>query len=131
MPALGLNHFNLRADPALTEALCRFYVDVIGMHIGPRPPFNFHGYWLYLGEQPVLHLVQAPAGEVRQAGVRGTFDHVAFTCTDLHATEARLAGMGLAYRKAFIPGARVCQLFLTDPAGNGVELNFDGVDNPA
>ncbi len=125
MPALGLNHYNLRADAALTEALCRFYVDVIGMRIGPRPPFNFAGYWLYLGGQPVLHLVVAPPTETRPAHVRGTFDHVAFTCEDLPAFEQHLTRQNIDYRKSTIPGSHVCQLFLADPAGNGVELNFD------
>lgn len=124
MPALGLNHYNLRADHALTEALCRFYVEVIGMRIGARPPFKFPGYWLYLGEQPVLHLVEAPATEKRAPHVMGTFDHVAFNCEDLAAFEAHLHRCAVDYRKATIPGSAVCQLFLTDPAGNGVELNF-------
>jgi catechol-2,3-dioxygenase len=124
MPALGLNHYNLRADHALTEALCRFYVGVIGMHIGPRPPFNFPGYWLYLGDQAVLHLVEAPATEKRTPHISGTFDHVAFTCEGLAAFEAHLKQCGAVYRKANIPGSAICQLFLTDPAGNGVELHF-------
>ena len=124
MPALGLNHYNLRADHALTEALCRFYVDVIGMRIGPRPPFNFPGYWLYLGDEAVLHLVEAPLSETRTPHLTGTFDHVAFTCDGLAAFESHLQQRGVVYRKAIIPGSTVCQLFLTDPAGNGVELNF-------
>lgn len=124
MPALGLNHYNLRADRALMEALCRFYVDVIGMRIGARPAFNFPGYWLYLGTQPVLHLVEAPLTETRASHVRGTFDHVAFTCDGLAGFEAHLKNHGAGYRKATIPGTTICQLFLTDPAGNGVELNF-------
>jgi catechol-2,3-dioxygenase len=128
MPALGLNHYNLRADHTLMEALCRFYVDVIGMRVGARPAFNFAGYWLYLGNQPVLHLVEAPLTEKRTSHVRGTFDHVAFTCEDLSAFEAHLKQCGAAYRKAIVPGTTVCQLFLTDPAGNGVELNFSSTD---
>lgn len=124
MPALALDHYNLRADHALTEALCRFYVDVIGMRIGARPAFNFPGYWLYLGAQPVLHLVEVPDTEIRSAPVRGTFDHVAFSCEDRAAFEAHLTTHGVPYRRSFIPGTAVCQLFLTDPAGNGVELNF-------
>ncbi len=124
MPALGLNHYNLRADHALTEALCRFYVDVIGMRIGPRPPFTFPGYWLYLGDQAVLHLVEAPPSETRTPHLNGTFDHVAFTCDGLAPFERHLQQRGVVYRKANIPDSAICQLFLSDPAGNGVELNF-------
>ncbi|HVJ59356.1 MAG TPA: VOC family protein [Burkholderiaceae bacterium] len=123
MPVLAFNHFNLRAPTVLTEALKDFYVDVVGLSVGWRPPFDFPGYWLYLGEQAVLHLVGVPAA--REALARGgTFDHVAFTCTGLAETEARLSAQGVEYRSVRVPGTEQVQLFLTDPAGNGVELNF-------
>ena len=59
---------------------------------------------------------------------RGTFDHVAFTCTGLAATEAQLRERGVAFRRAQVPGTKQVQLFLRDPAGNGVEFNFEDVD---
>ena len=123
MPVLAFNHFNLRAPTVLTDALKDFYVDVVGLSVGWRPPFDFPGYWLYLGEQAVLHLVGVPPA--REAPARGgTFDHVAFTCTGLAETEARLRAQGVDYRSVRVPGTDQVQLFLTDPAGNGVELNF-------
>ena len=54
----------------------------------------------------------------------GTFDHVAFTCTGLAAMRARLDALGISYRLADVPLTRQTQIFLEDPAGNGVELNF-------
>jgi hypothetical protein len=38
--------------------------------------------------------------------------------------EALLRGRGVAYQKAIVPASRQLQLFLVDPAGNKVELNF-------
>jgi hypothetical protein len=38
--------------------------------------------------------------------------------------EDKLKRMGVAYEMAHVPGTQQVQLFLTDPAGNGVELNF-------
>ena len=67
MPIQAFNHFNLRAEQALLERLRDFYVDVVGLREGPRPPFDFHGYWLYLQDQAVLHLAEVPAGGRRQA----------------------------------------------------------------
>lgn len=121
MPTLAFNHFNLRAPQPLVDALKDFYVDVVGMHVGWRPPFDFPGYWLYLGDQAVLHLVEAPAH-----GRGGTYDHIAFTCTDAGGFEARLRGLGVTYRRAQVPGTAQVQLFVEDPAGNGVEFNFAG-----
>jgi hypothetical protein len=37
-----------------------------------------------------------------------------------------LKARNVSYRKSDVPGATVKQLFVQDPAGNGVELNFAG-----
>lgn len=125
MPVTSFNHFNLRAERALLEQLRDFYVDVVGLRVGDRPPFAFHGYWLYLGEQAVLHLVDDAAAPRPGEPVRGTFDHVAFTSHDLPAFEAHLKAHGVPYRRTQVPGRPLAQIFVTDPAGNGVEFNFD------
>jgi glyoxylase I family protein len=129
MPATAFNHFNLRAPQPLLRRLRDFYVDVVGLREGWRPPFDFPGHWLYLGDQAVLHLVEDPPG-ARGAvpGASPTFDHVAFTCSGLAEMEARLQRLGVVYRRADVPGTTQCQLFVQDPAGNGVEFNFSAAD---
>jgi len=124
MPVIGFSHYNLRGDRGTLDALRDFYVDVIGLRVGERPPFAHFGYWLYIGQQAVLHLSEAPPNEVREANVTGTFDHVAFSCTARTEFEARLHERGIAYRRSHVPLTNQHQLFLVDPAGNGVELNF-------
>ena len=124
MPLTGFNHFNLRADRHTLDALRDFYVDVIGLRPGDRPAFAHFGYWLYIGEQAVLHLSEVRPGEMRDTHVYGTFDHVAFSCTGRNEFEARLHARGIAFRQSHVPLTRTDQLFLADPAGNGVELNF-------
>ena len=37
---------------------------------------------------------------------------------------ARLEARGIVFRRAEVPGTSLVQLFLFDPAGNGVELQF-------
>jgi catechol 2,3-dioxygenase-like lactoylglutathione lyase family enzyme len=125
MPALGLNHYNIRAGQPLIGRVRDFYVDVVGLHEGWRPPFNFPGHWLYAGDAAVLHLVETPS-EQTNASPPGTLDHVAFTCTGIDEFESKLKQRGIEYRKSGVPGAPVQQLFVKDPAGNGVELNFAG-----
>ena len=44
--------------------------------------------------------------------------------TEFDAFEARLDSLCIQYRRAAVPDAPVKQLFLKDPAGNGIELNF-------
>lgn len=125
MPVQRFNHFNLAAERALLDALRDFYVDVVGLVEGNRPPFKFFGYWLYLGGQPVLHLSEV-AGGAKAGGARaGSFDHVAFSCDGLADFESRLKTLGVAYRRSQVPGAQRVQLFVKDPSGNGVEFNFE------
>lgn len=124
MPVVEFNHFNLRAERTLLEALRDFYVEVVGLRVGDRPPFDFHGYWLYLGDQAVLHLVDDAAAPKPGDSRAGTFDHVAFTCRDLTAFERHLVSRGVKYRRAVVPGRGQVQIFVADPAGNGVEFNF-------
>lgn len=122
MPVSGLHHINFRAPSATIEALRRFYIDVLGLEEGMRPAFGSQGYWLYAGSHPVVHL-SLPRGPAAEGG-RGTIDHVAFACEDLDAMRARLDARGIDYRVAQVPAVKQIQVFLNDPAGNGVELNF-------
>jgi catechol 2,3-dioxygenase-like lactoylglutathione lyase family enzyme len=120
----GFNHYNLVADRQLLDELRDFYVSVVGLEPGPRPPFRRFGYWLYAGAQDVLHLTEALADEQRAGDVISTFDHVAFTCTDLPSATARLKARGIAFHIDDVPLLGQRQVFFKDPAGNGVELNF-------
>ena len=129
MSIISFDHYNLRAPRPLLDELCKFYCDVVGLHVGTRPPFNSFGYWLYADAQDVLHLSEASADEVRHINVSGTFDHVAFNCTELHNVEHRLQQQGIRYRQSIVPLTDRIQLFFNDPAGNGVELNFEGKEN--
>jgi len=104
-----------------------FYCDVLGFTVGPRPPFRSTGFWLYAAGAPVLHLVAAAPGseplpEVSQR--RSAADHLAFRCSDLEGTLERLRQHGVAYRVDEVPLLNETQIFLHDPAGMGVELNF-------
>jgi catechol-2,3-dioxygenase len=131
MAVIELNHFNLRAPRPLLDRLRDFYRDTIGLQVGARPPFGNFGYWLYAGDQPVLHLSEARPDETRPPHVASTFDHIAFTCTDFHAMRERLDDLEIAYTVAEVPGLLQRQIFFDDPAGNGVELNFSQGDAQA
>jgi glyoxylase I family protein len=125
MAVLGFSHFNLRAPRTMLDQLRDFYVEVVGLQAGPRPPFRSFGYWLYAGGEPVLHLSETSPGESRNSpGSTTTFDHAAFRCSDLPGTEARLTARGIAFERAEVPTTGIVQLFFSDPAGNGVELGF-------
>jgi len=122
MPLHGLGHALVLTDDL--EATRAFYCDVLGLEPGDRPSLPFPGYWLYLGGHPIVHLVQRPAGDVPKVG-SGNLDHVGFRGVDLDATRAALARAGLTYREQVVPRDGVVQIFVPDPDGIQVELNFD------
>ena len=128
MTIAGLNHFNIMGSRSLIAEVRDFYVDVIGLSEGWRPDFDFEGHWLYAGEAPILHLmVSEEDAEAADSGITsktGHLDHIALTAADLAAVEARLIELSQVYKKKVIPGFHVTQLFLHDPIGLGVELNF-------
>jgi catechol-2,3-dioxygenase len=124
MTVTAFSHYNLRADRATLDGLRDFYVNVVGLRLGERPPFSNFGYWLYAGSKDVLHLSVARPEEERSITARNTFDHVAFACTELEATMARLHEFKVPFSCADVPLTGQRQLFFSDPAGNGVELNF-------
>jgi len=76
------------------------------------------------GERPVLHLSLADDREERPSAVN-TFAHAAFNCTGRAEFERHLKSLGIPYRTASVPLLNIAQFFFHDPAGNGVELQFD------
>ena len=128
MTIAGLNHFNIMGPRSLIDEVRDFYVDVIGLSEGWRPDFDFEGHWLYAGDAPILHLMVSEGDSTSaESGITmktGYLDHIALTAADLAAAEARLTELGQVYKKKVILGFNVTQLFLHDPIGLGVELNF-------
>ncbi len=121
-----MDHFTLVSDNL--NATRQFYVEVLGLAEGPRPPFPVPGFWLYAGEHPVLHVVgvtQMP--EPR----RGVLDHLAFRAEGLARTWLILERYGIRFSVVRAPGAeRTWQLFMQDPNGAEVELDFDATELP-
>jgi catechol 2,3-dioxygenase-like lactoylglutathione lyase family enzyme len=122
MPVVALQHVNIRCANAAKSR--DFYVGLLGLAQGPRPPFASQGYWLYLGEDPVVHLVQKPEGEAGRGPGTGELDHIAFEGADLEAMRRHLCENNIAFRETSVPRDNVIQIFVRDPDGIQLELNF-------
>jgi len=120
MAVVAFQHVNTRS--ADVERTREFYVR-LGLRVGDRPPFASRGYWLYLGDVPVLHLVQRPDGQPHHDH-SGNVDHIAFASDDLPGMRRLLTEAGLAFREAVVPRDQSVQIFVQDPDGITVELNF-------
>jgi len=131
MTVQALEHVTIRC--AQLKRTRDFYVELMGLTEGDRPAFPFRGYWLYLGGIPVVHLVEASdsAGAwgrdnfipTAEEGT-GSFDHVAFRGDDFGAMRERLKTAGVTFKERVVPGGRLSQLFVPDPEGVLVEINF-------
>ncbi|MGA8261149.1 MAG: VOC family protein [Arenicellales bacterium] len=123
MTVLGLHHYNIHAPRDLLPGVRDFYVDILGLVEGSRPPFRSFGYWLYAGDRPIVHL-SADEASPTAADNRSAIDHVAFACADFDATCRRLKSKAIDFTVAEVPGEGFRQVFFTDPLGNGIELSF-------
>jgi catechol 2,3-dioxygenase-like lactoylglutathione lyase family enzyme len=123
MPIDGFQHVNIRSVDA--DRARDFYVRALGLRVGDRPPFASSGYWLYLGDVPVVHLVQLAPDDRREPG-SGRIDHVAFHGVDIDATRQTLNDAGIPFREAIVPRDNTVQIFIYDPDGLKLELNFEG-----
>ena len=129
MPLGVLQHYTI--EPSNLDATKDFYCDVLGLENGDRPPLGFPGYWLYSGGIPTVHLLgpRQPREGVVVRGEKkfddtGRFDHIAFAASDIDEVRARLASKSVKFRENTVPRTGAKQIFLYDPDGVGVELNF-------
>ena len=122
MPVRGLDHINVAT--AKLEETKRFFMDVLDLTEGWRPDFPFPGAWLYLGDRAVVHLVGIDAE--RRPSAEAALDHFAFAAQGYDETVARLTEKGIQFGAVGVPGSAIRQLFIRDPNGVNVELNFQG-----
>jgi catechol 2,3-dioxygenase-like lactoylglutathione lyase family enzyme len=137
MPITELNHYFVRANDL--EETRRFYCDVLGFEVMPRPDLPFEGYWLGTNGSVQIHMGPhgIPQADHFYLGTReaaatdhsGVVDHIAFLATDPEQMSARLEEFGLEGTKRYLPDYGLCQLFVDDPNGLTIELNFFGVDS--
>lgn len=116
----SLGHVTLlSADFERTE---RFYCDLLGLRVGPRPAIRVPGRWLYVGDEAVLHVLPRPAQP--PPGAQQVVDHFALNADDRAGFEHRLQAAGQPFESRRLAQTDIWQIFLTDPDGARVELCF-------
>ena len=145
-----VDHYSIRTLDL--EASRRFYTKVIGLNEGPRPAFDFPGYWLYSGEPPadlsnaarnygLVHLMgfnkhrpgslDAYVGKRKAPGTdagTGALDHVAFAATGRDDMIKRLKRHKVKYHERAVPVLGLHQMFVQDPDGVTIELNYPATE---
>lgn len=141
MPISRLAHYSIRTLDL--EKSCRFYERVLGFKRGYRPPFEFPGAWLYKGgdeaDYGTVHIIGVdpanPDGLAAYLGDKdmpatgtGTVDHIAFLATGVQQIWDTLRAENIAWRDRTVPSLGLHQVFIEDPSGVTIELNFPAAE---
>jgi catechol 2,3-dioxygenase-like lactoylglutathione lyase family enzyme len=124
--ATRINHVSVHAVDM--EESIRFYTEVFGMELVPSPDFGTPVEWLRLGEQQ-LHLFGREVDTPR-------YHHFGLDVDDFDAVYRKAKERGLLDRRMGRTPVRAhpmgwVQLYLQDPAGNLVEVDWPDVSTLA
>jgi len=141
-----LEHYNIRTIKFADTV--RFYVEVLGMRNdrAPMAPPDFPATWIYDDSGvAVIHLTPIDPADPEKSYAKisqyrggsdladppmfhgsGAIDHVAFECADYGEVLARLQSAHVPYAETHFPQVELRQLFIKDPNGVTLELNFHG-----
>lgn len=130
----------LTHDP---EATRDWFCDNLGFRNGYHPEFGFPVYWLYIGDQDVVHIGKARHSNHQDTYLRtpgdkesddysaggalgsGRIDHVCFNCENINEFIERLTRNGVDFSERKAHNSDLYQLFMREPInGIKVELNF-------
>jgi catechol 2,3-dioxygenase-like lactoylglutathione lyase family enzyme len=138
MPLTHIEHFLVVSDDI--DATRDWYARVLELAPGPHPDFGFPVHWLYAGSVPVVHIGPSAkkAGDNQKkylgrtsqdtgAGT-GAIDHIAFRASGLRRMLEHLKAEKIPFTQRRANGEALFQLFLFDPNGVKVELNYEAAE---
>jgi catechol 2,3-dioxygenase-like lactoylglutathione lyase family enzyme len=120
-----LDHFLVLTDDI--DGTRDFWCEVLGLEVGPRPPLEFPGYWLYAAGKPCVHVAErsaykAHSGRVGIPAATGPVEHVAFDAENREEVAERLRRGRVPAAQNEVPGV-MRQFFVHDPNGVKIEIN--------
>jgi catechol 2,3-dioxygenase-like lactoylglutathione lyase family enzyme len=130
MPITQMQHYMVLSRDL--EKTRHFYCDVLGLRTGFRPPFDFEGLWIYVGDIAVVHVAGQASyektGRLKDAAAgrhgSGSVDHIAFAADNYDELVASFRRHGVEYRATQVPASDLRQLFVHDPDGIQIEINI-------
>ena len=134
MPVSHIEHFLVAADDI--DATRDWYVRVLGMQSGPHPDFGFPVHRMYVNGVDIVHIGPSAkhAGDIQKKYLgrtsqrteegTGAIDHIALRATGLRAMLEHLRKEKVPFTQRRANGQALFQLFLYDPNGIKIELNY-------
>ncbi len=84
--------------------------------------------WIYQGDQPLVHLREVEGIAPQE---RPRINHFAFRAEDLPGFLVRIEKTGLPHEVRVVPRNGQTQVFLNDPDGNSIEMQFSAEETQA
>ena len=135
VPLTDLNHYMIRVKNI--DRTRDFYRDALALTQMERPNFPFPGYWLGRDDKIWVHMAQdgVPNAELFYRGSKpnaardnsGVVDHIAFGAANPDEFRARFEQMKCDWWARSFPESKLFQMFVRDPDGLSIELNFFGL----
>lgn len=116
---LGFDHVSLLV--ADTEKSAKFYQQLLGLKLLPRPDLGFAGVWLDLGAGQSIHLLELenPYAKIERPVHGGRDFHFALRVDDLAGFKASLVKLGIEFTES---KSGRSALFFRDLDQNAIEL---------
>jgi len=132
MPVLDLHHVAIKSKNL--KATEKFYTKVLGMKKVPRAEFPFPGVWLQMGET-MFHIyggsaAKTHAGNFKYSPKDSPIDHIALSAKGFDKMKENFKKQRCTWRQNDVRDFKIWQLFLEDPSGVIIELNFDTTKEP-
>ena len=132
MAVAEIEHINIVTDRL--EETIGFYTRLLGLERGTSPVVlrGMSGGWLHVpGGPAIIHLVgyipaRHDADGITFGTTTGALHHIALKCREFAAILARAEEMGLAPQVNDRTYGDLRQIFVHDPNGIRLELNFSG-----
>ena len=136
-----LDHVSIATDQL--EDTKKFYCDLLGLMVGHRPKLKSSGYWLYSGDEAIIHLVETGSNsdqeiafsddrktarslgnpEITDLSETGMDDHIAMTVEESASLVNFMKENKIAYWDRLLAERELYQVFVRDPNGVIIELN--------
>jgi catechol 2,3-dioxygenase-like lactoylglutathione lyase family enzyme len=134
MPLVDIHHIAIKVPAGKLKKAEEFYTKALGLSHASRPDLGFPGAWLNV-ESTMIHLVEHEFSKkldpwYRRPEAKSAIDHIAIKAHNFDETKRRLIKMKLDWRQTHLPDAGLWQLFVLDPSGVVVELNFKIDEEP-
>lgn len=120
MEIKSLDHVNIQTvELTMME---NWYIDILGLEKGYRPPFEEIGTWLYGAGHAMVHLVKAAQPPDRTGNPE--LEHFSMQATGLSSLLKRLDENNISYYTVRVTEIRIMQVHFHDPEGNHMHIDF-------